>query len=116
MSTIQHCPGTTSCCVKAPLPPRHLHVSTVTAARPRSLLQTAAVVMSNGPLVLLGCIYVVRDPRVIVAAVVVGAHLLGVVQELPGKERLNLRDGEVVYVSENGFKNALRSLYELNHE
>lgn len=45
----------------------------------------------DGPLVVLGGVYVIRDSRVLVAAVV-AARLLGVVQELPGKQRLHLQE------------------------
>lgn len=64
-------------------------------------MQAAAVVMCDGPLEVLRGVYVVRDSRVLVAAVVVAAHLLGVVQELPGKQRLHLKHrSEVRRVSE----------------
>lgn len=66
----------------------------------RSLLEAAAVVVCDGPLVVLGGVYVVCDSRVLVAAVVVAAHLLGVVQELPGKQRLHLKHRKVRQVSE----------------
>ena len=65
----------------------------------RSLLQAAAVVVCDGPLVVLRGVYVLGDSRVLVAAVVVAAHLLGVVQELPGKQRLHLKHTEVRRVS-----------------
>lgn len=58
-----------------------------------SLLQAAAVVVRDGPLVFLRGVYVVRDPRVLVAAEVVAARRLGVVQELPGKQGLHLQRG-----------------------
>lgn len=57
----------------------------------RSLLQAAAVVVCDGSLVVLRGVYVICDPRVLVAAVEVAARLLGVVQELPGKQRLHLQ-------------------------
>lgn len=61
----------------------------------RSLLQAAAVMMCDGPLVVLRGVYVIRDSRVLVAAVVVAAHLLGgVIQELPGEQRLHLKRHE----------------------
>lgn len=63
-------------------------------------MQAAAVVMCDGPLEVLRGVYVVRDSRVLVAAVVVAAHLLGVVQELPGKQWLHLKHTEVRRVSE----------------
>lgn len=66
----------------------------------RSLLQAAAVVMCDGPLVVLRGVYVIRDSWVLVAAVVVATHLLGVVQELPVKQRLHLKHKKVREVSE----------------
>lgn len=65
----------------------------------RSLLQAAAVVVCDGPLVVLRGVYVLCDSRMLIAAVVVAAHLLGVVQELPGKQRLHLKHTEVRQVS-----------------
>lgn len=56
-----------------------------------SLLQAAAVVMCDGPLVVLGGIYVLCDSWMLIAAVVVAARLLGIVQELPGEQRLYLQ-------------------------
>lgn len=61
----------------------------------RSLLQAAAVVMRDGPLVVLGGADVLRDCGGLVVAVVVAPHLLGVVHELPGEERLHLKHAEV---------------------
>lgn len=42
----------------------------------------------------------IRDSWVLVAAVVVAARLLRVVQELPGKQRLHLQHSKVNQVSE----------------
>lgn len=77
---------------------KHVHLlprpPTVCAFLPRSLLQAAAVVMRDGPLIVLGGADVLRDSRVLVVPVVVAPHLLGVVQELPGKQRLHLKTHE----------------------
>lgn len=62
-----------------------------------SLRQAAAVVMCDGPLVVLGGVYVVS--WVLIAAVVVAARLLGVVQELPGEQRLHLQHTRAKEVS-----------------
>lgn len=51
--------------------------------------------MCDGPLVVLRGADVLRDSRVLVVAVVVAPHRLGVVQELPGKQRLHLKHTEV---------------------
>lgn len=53
------------------------------------------MVMCDGPLVVLRGADVLRDSRVLVVAVVVAPHRLGVVQELPGKQRLHLKHTEV---------------------
>lgn len=53
------------------------------------------MVVSDGPLVVLRGADVLRDSRVLVVAVVVAPHRLGVVQELPGKQRLHLKRTEV---------------------
>lgn len=55
-----------------------------------SVLQAAAVVVRDDPLVVFTGTHVVCDPGVLVAAVVVAAALLGVVQELSGKHGLHL--------------------------
>lgn len=65
-----------------------------------SLLQAAAVVMWDGSLVVLGGAYVLCDSRVLIAAVVVAARLLGVVQELPREQRLHLQHNTAEEVSE----------------
>lgn len=61
----------------------------------RSLLQAAAVVMRDGPLIVLGGADMLCDSRVLVVPVVVAPHLLGIVQELPGKQRLHLKHMKV---------------------
>lgn len=53
----------------------------------------------DAPLEVLRGVYVVRDSRVLVVAEVVAAHLLGVVQELPGEQRLHLKHKDVRQVS-----------------
>lgn len=65
-----------------------------------SLMQAVAVVMCNSPLVVLRHIYVVRDARMVITAVVVAAHLLGIVEELPGKQRFHLKCKEIGRVCE----------------
>lgn len=62
-----------------------------------SLLQAAAVVVCDGPLVVLWGAYVLR---VLVVPVVGAAGLLGVVQELSGKHWLHLQPSRVRQVSE----------------
>lgn len=47
----------------------------------------------DGPLVVLRGVYLIRDSRVLVSAEVVASRLLGVAQELPGKQGLHLQDG-----------------------
>lgn len=47
--------------------------------------------MCDGPLIVLRGADVLCDSRVLVVTVVVAPHLLGVVQELPGKQRLHLK-------------------------
>lgn len=64
------------------------------------LMQAIAVVMCNSPLVVLRHIYVVRDARMVITAVVVAAHLLGIVEELPGKQRFHLKRKEIGRVRE----------------
>lgn len=60
-----------------------------------SLLQAVAVVRES-PLVLLRGVYMVCDPRVLIAAEVVGTGLLGVAEELPGDQRLHLQHQKVI--------------------
>lgn len=64
-----------------------------------SLLQAAAVVMRDAPLIVLRGADVLRDSHVLVVPVVVAPHLLGVVQELPGKQRLHLEHRQVFHFS-----------------
>lgn len=51
--------------------------------------------MCDGPLVVPRGADVLRDSRVLVVAVVVAPHRRGVVQELPGEQRLHLQHTEV---------------------
>lgn len=62
------------------------------------------MMVRDGPLVVLRRGDVLRDPRVLVAAVVVAAGLLGVVEELPGKQRFHLRRGTSRQVSQRAHK------------
>lgn len=70
----------------------------------------------DGSLVILRGVYVVCDPRVLVAAVEVAARLLRVVQELPGKQRLHLQYSKGTVSKALSTFSSADSFYELNSE